>query len=205
MENNKKQTLKQSKQIVLNSRKINLKYSSEVRLIVARNGQVFFLVHDEPNKKFYVFNALTLENNGYLRYNIKKIDNKKFGEVIEIQLDKSIQKQGVGTKLMKYAEHCLKKQGVNQIELFASRSRANTSTKVLEKWYSNLGYMQKPVEGILLTKFIKKPIKYSKSKQTKLLDVIPQSHQKKLTKIYFSFLKNRTKKLISVELNRTFK
>ena len=190
-------SLKDTKKLILNASKIKRHHGrNEVRLIKNKHSNVFFLTHDPQNKKMYVFDALTLEQKGELRYELSTLDTKKIAKIVTVEISKDIQNTGVGTKFLKFAENSFKIQGVKYIELYASKSRASTPTKILEEWYTKLGYTQTTFSPISPNRFVKTKIKYTHSKYKRLKHIIPANHQKKFaSKRYYFFHRKLAKKI----------
>ena len=190
-------SLKDTQKLILSASKIKRQHGrNEVRIIKNKNLDVFFLVHDERNKKMYVYDALSLEQKGELRYELSTLDTKKIAKIITVEISKDIQNTGVGTKFLKFAENSFKLKGVKYIELYASKSRASTPTKILEEWYTKLGYTQTTFSPISPNRFVKTKIKYTHSKYKRLKHIIPANHQKKFaSKRYYFFHRKLAKKI----------
>lgn len=190
-------SLKDTQKLILNASKIKRQHGrNEVRIIKNKNLDVFFLVHDERNKKMYVYDALSLEQKGELRYELSTLDTKKIAKIVTVEISKDIQNAGVGTKFLKFAENSFKLKGVKYIELYASKSRASTPTKILEEWYTKLGYTQTTFSPISPNRFVKTKVKYTHSKYKRLKHIIPANHQKKFaSKRYYFFHRKLAKKI----------
>lgn len=190
-------SLKDTQKLILNASKIKRQHGrNEVRIIKNKNLDVFFLVHDERNKKMYVYDALSLEQKGELRYELSTLDTKKIAKIVTVEISKDIQNTGVGTKFLKFAENSFKIQGVKYIELYASKSRASTPTKILEEWYTKLGYTQTTFSPFSPNRFVKTKVKYTHSKYKKLKHIVPAKHQKKFaSKRYYFFHRKLAKKI----------
>lgn len=171
-----------AKKLIRNIHKIknNPNYDG-VRLIKDKNKNIYVLTYSEHSGLILIYDALTLEYCGRVITKITEEDNKKQAEIIQIRLVDEKQNKKIGTQVMQFAEHMLKSQGVEEISLLASKSRASTKTSILEHWYKKLGYEQTTHFKHIPDTFVKSTLKYAPAKYDTVKSIVPCRVQNQLT------------------------
>lgn len=83
------------------------------------------------NNKIIGFITFDMEENNYIDTNIKK-----FGEIIEIFVEKEYRKKSVGTKLIQEAENFFNNKGIKYIKISSSSFNDKAS-----EFYNKIGYI----------------------------------------------------------------
>mgnify|MGYP003293522301 CR=1 FL=1 len=185
MENNNGLNNSTSKKLLLNLARLSKQGYEKIRLIRAKDGNYYFLACDNNFEAIYAFDVQGLKSVGKVLFNIDK-NNKKLAHVDVLNVEPK--RKGIGTALMQYCEHLLKQQGVKQIKLYASRSRASLQHSKLVKFYNKLGYKSMAYafgpEPMLKTKTVYHKPKIKTPKQiVDDLFVLRLKQKSKLTKI----------------------
>lgn len=94
-------------------------------------------------KRIFVFDD---KNNASAILDVEKEESSGF--IWSLFVDESCRKQGIATKLIKYAENIAKRRGCKQISL---KWNEGLSIDWSKSWYERLGYLPKS-ENILMEK-----------------------------------------------------
>lgn len=185
-----------AKKIILNLAKLRKQHEDgSIRVIQNKEGEIYFICH--ANGMFKVYDAVELKECGSAMYEIEKKNGTIFANLIRVKVDSKYQKSTIGTQLMRFIEHEMKKKGVKQISLLAN-------VRALGDWYTKLGYTQITYYPHIKNTMIKTHLKFSK-KINFLSEVIDDKTQENLLTPRFSFLPGSQKraKILERSLDET--
>lgn len=179
-----------AKTIILNLAKLRKQHKDGViRVIQNKEGDTYFMCHE--NGRFKVYDGVELKECGSTMYEIKEDGGLKFANLICVKVDSNYRGSGIGTQLIKFVEHEMKKIGVDQISLIAN-------SRALGGWYESLGYQQITNYSHIKDTFIKTHLKYNK-KINSLSEIVDYKTQESLLTPRFSFLPGSKKKAKTLE------